>query len=174
VNEEIGRLASWLVLATVLVGAFNALARYAGRFLGRSVASNAFLELQWYLYAATFLLAAAYTFRHNGHVRVDVVYSRFGPRFRTIVDLVGSVVFLLPMCAAIIVLSWPFVRESWRITEGSPDPGGLLRYPIKTMIPIGAGLLLLQGMAGIVRDVAILRGRIASEPEETPAVREGV
>lgn len=153
-NERVGRASYWLVLVAVVVSSGNAIARYA---LGLS--SNAFLEIQWYLFAAIFLLAAGYTHKHNGHVRVDVFYSRFSPRTQAMVDILGGLFFLLPMALFILWLSWPMVSASFAINEGSPDPGGLLRWPIKLMIPLGFALLSLQGIAEIIKRAAVLFAR---------------
>jgi TRAP-type mannitol/chloroaromatic compound transport system permease small subunit len=153
-NERVGSASCWLVLVAVVVSSGNAIARYA---LGLS--SNAFLELQWYLFAAIFLLAAGYTHKHNGHVRVDVFYSRFSPRTQAMVDILGGLFFLLPMALFILWLSWPMFSASFAINEGSPDPGGLLRWPIKLMIPLGFALLSLQGIAEIIKRAAVLFAR---------------
>lgn len=153
-NERVGRASYWLVLVAVVVSSGNAIARYA---LGLS--SNAFLEIQWYLFAAIFLLAAGYTHKHNGHVRVDVFYSRYSPRTQAMVDILGGLFFLLPMALFILWLSWPMFSASFAINEGSPDPGGLLRWPIKLMIPLGFALLSLQGIAEIIKRAAVLFAR---------------
>jgi TRAP-type mannitol/chloroaromatic compound transport system permease small subunit len=154
VNERIGRLVLWLVLAATLVSGANALARYA---LGRS--SNAWLELQWYLFAAIFLLAAGYTLKHNGHVRIDVIYGRLSPRTRALIDLVGTLLFLLPMALLIMWLSWTGFAESYAIGEISPDAGGLTRWPVKLLIPLGFALLALQGLSEIIKRIAFLAGQ---------------
>ena len=156
-NECIGKLVGWLVLAMILIGAFNALARYAGRWLGVNLSSNAYLEAQWYLFSLVFLLGAAYTLKHDGHVRVDVLYSRLSQRRRDWIDLVGTLVLLLPFSAFCLAVSWPAVYNSWAVLEGSPDPGGLPRYPLKTMILVAFVLLILQGLAQLVRLVSRVR-----------------
>ena len=171
-NEQLGRTIRWLVLAVVLLGAGNALARYAGKWFGMNLTSNLWLELQWYLFSLVFLLGAAYTLHHNSHVRVDVFYSRLGPRGRAWTGLLGTVVFLIPFCLLMIFSSWPAVRNSWAIQEMSPDPGGLPRFPIKTAIPIAFFLLLAQGCAELVHHVRTLRGR---EPApDVPEPKEGL
>ncbi|MGH8728239.1 MAG: TRAP transporter small permease subunit [Burkholderiales bacterium] len=157
-NEYIGRACAWLVLVAVIVSAGNALARYA---LGLS--SNAFLEIQWYLFALIFLVAAGYTHKHNGHVRVDVFYSHFSVRTRALIDLAGGVLFLLPMSVVILYLSWPPFLASFQIGETSPDPGGLLRWPIKLAIPLGFALLTLQGISEVIKKIALLRKSKAEE-----------
>lgn len=158
INERIGRFVRWLVLVMVVVGAFNAVARYVGRWLGVNLTSNSLLEGQWYLFSLVFLLGAAYTLKHDGHVRVDVLYSRLSPRARAWIDLVGTVVFLLPFSAFCLWVSWPTVRNSWSVLEGSSDPGGLPRYPIKSAILVAFVLLILQGLAEAGRRVRQLRG----------------
>jgi TRAP-type mannitol/chloroaromatic compound transport system permease small subunit len=157
-NERVGRVIGWLTLAMVLLGAYNAVARYLGRFIKLNLSSNAYIELQWYMFSLVFLLGAAYTLRRNAHVRVDVIYGRLSARARAWTDLVGTIVFLIPFCILAIVFSWPSVRNSWAVLEGSPDPGGLPRYPLKSMILVSFALLLLQGVAEILRRAAWLRG----------------
>lgn len=156
-NECIGRTIYWLTLAMVLIGSYNAIVRYLGRYLGINLSSNAYLELQWYLFSIVFLLGAGYTLKHNGHVRVDVVYERLRPRARAWVDLAGGVLFLLPFCVLMLWASWAPVRNSWAILEQSSDPGGLPRYPVKTLIPIAFTLLFLQGLSEIIKQWANLR-----------------
>lgn len=176
-NEWIGRGVEWLALAMVLIGAYNALARYATRFTDLALASNALFELQWYLFSLIFLLGAAYGLNHDVHVRVDVLYGRLSVRGKAVVDLLGSVLFLLPFCVLMLWVSFPAVRNSWVIREVSPDPGGLPRYPIKALILVSFGLLLLQGLSQIMKQVVILRtGRPLSEIEGWAdlAVEEGV
>lgn len=160
-NERIGRACTWLVLIAVLISSGNAIARYA---LGLS--SNAFLEAQWYLFAVIFLIAAGYTHKHNGHVRVDIFFSRFSARTQAVIDILGGLLFLLPLSILILWLSWPMFSASFQIGEGSPDPGGLLRWPIKLAIPVGFGLLTLQGIAEIIKKCASLQGvEIPSSPD---------
>jgi TRAP-type mannitol/chloroaromatic compound transport system permease small subunit len=151
----------------VLIGAFNAVARYVGPRLGLTLSSNAYLELQWYLFSLAFLLAAAHTLRHDRHVRVDVFYSRLTPRARAWIDLIGTLALLIPFAVVGLLVAWPPVRASWAIVEGSPDPGGLPRYPIKSVILVAFALVVLQGLAEAIRRIAFLRGRI-SEPGAEP------
>lgn len=169
-NERIGRLVYWLTLFMVLVGSFNALVRYVDRFTGLGLSSNTYIELQWYMYSLVFLLAAAYTLRHNAHVRVDVLFMQVGPRGRAWINLVGTLIFLLPFCVFVMWTSWPTVSNSWAVLEMSPDPGGLPRYPIKTAIPIAFFLLFLQGISMAVKQVALLKGLITeaelADPDE--------
>lgn len=162
-NGWIGSAVSWLVLAMALLGAFNAVARYLGRYAGRPLTANVFLELQWYLFSLVFLLAAAWVLRQDAHVRVDVLYGRLPLRAQVWIDLAGGVLLLLPFCVFVLVVSWPTVHASWVIREGSPDPGGLPRYPLKAVILVAFGLLLLQGFAEAIKAIARLRGELPLE-----------
>ncbi len=162
-NDRIGSAIQWLALVIVLIGALNALARYTGRYTGVSLSSNAYLDLQWYLFSLIFLMGAAYGLNHDYHVRVDVLYSRLEPRTRAWIDLVGSALFLVPFAFVMLWVSWGPVANSWSILEASPDPGGLPRYPIKTVILVSFFLLLLQALSEIVKNAAILAG---SDPPE--------
>ncbi|MGA7304968.1 MAG: TRAP transporter small permease subunit [Rhodothermales bacterium] len=163
-NDVIGRGVYWLTLAMVLVAAFNSIARYLGRFTGVNLSSNAYLETQWYLFSIVFLLGAAYTLRHDGHVRVDVIFARLSPKHQAWIDLTGTVLFLIPFCILMFWVSLPSVEHSWAVMEVSPDPGGLPRYPIKTLIPVTFVLLILQAFSMVIRNVAIVRG-VSVEPE---------
>ena len=153
INERVGRAVLWLVLAATLISASNAVARYA---LGLS--SNAWLEIQWYLFAAIFLLGAGYTLKHNGHVRIDILYGHLPARAQAWIDLAGTLLFLLPLTLLMIGLSWPGFVESWVRGEMSPDAGGLLRWPVRLLIPLGFALLALQGVSEAIKRIAFLRG----------------
>ena len=153
VNERVGRAVTWLVLAATLISAANALARY-----GLNLSSNAWLEIQWYLFGAIVLLAAGYTLKHNGHVRIDVIYGRFSARAQAWIDLLGALLFLLPLCGLMVWLSWPGFVESLQSGETSPDAGGLLRWPVRLLIPLGFALLGLQGISEAIKRIAFLRG----------------
>lgn len=153
-NERVGRAAMWLVLLATLISAGNAVMRY-----GFDLSSNAWLEIQWYLFALIFLLGAGYTLKHNGHVRIDILHDRFSPRLRAWVDLIGGLLFLLPLCGLLIWMGWDGFAASWAVNETSPDAGGLSRWPIKLAIPIGFGLLLLQGVAETIKRAAFLIGQ---------------
>ncbi len=170
-NGRLGGAAAWLALAMVLVGAFNAVARYAGRFTSHSLSSNFYIELSWYLFATLFLLCGADALRRDAHVRVDVLYGRLSPRGRALVNICGSVLFLLPLCAVGFWVSFPSVRNSWAVLEGSPDPGGLPRYPIKTLILVAFALLFLQGVAELIKQVAWLRGVVPDSEHGDPMHR---
>ena len=157
-NEWIGRTVYWLTLLMVLVGVYNATVRYLGSYLGRNLSSNAYLELQWYLFGAVFMLGAAYTLRHNVHVRVDIFYSSLSTRGKAWVDLLGALLFLLPFCTMVLWLSLNWVEFSWKIHEMSSNPGGLPRYPIKTVVPVALVLLILQGISQAIKAIAVIRG----------------
>jgi len=152
-NERIGHFVMWGVLVATLVATGNALAKH---FLGQG--SNAWLEAQWYLFGALFLLGAGYTLRHDGHVRIDVIHQRLSPRTRAWIDLLGGLFFLLPFAGLLAWLSWPLLVESWRIGEMSADAGGLVRWPAKLLLPLGFGLLFLQGISEVIKRIGILRG----------------
>jgi len=164
VNERVGRAVLWLVLVATLISSGNSLMRK-----GFDLSSNAWLEAQWYLFAAIFLLAAGYTLKHNGHVRIDVIYGHLSARARAWIDLAGGALFLLPFCTLMVWLSVPGFVETFSRGEMSPDAGGLLRWPVRLMTPLGFMLLGLQGMSEIIKRIAFLRGQgsLASEsPKE--------
>ena len=167
INERVGQWVYWLTLVMVVIGAYNALARYIDRFTGWSLSSNTYIELQWYLFSIVFLIGAAYTLQHDSHVRVDVFYGRLSKRGKAWINLAGTVLFLFPFCILMLVMSWSSVLNSWELLEMSPDPGGLPRYPIKTMIPIAFVLLILQGISMVIKQVDILREK--DSPSERPA-----
>ena len=152
-SEQIGQALKWLVLFSSLISAGNAVVR---KVLNTS--SNAWLEIQWYMFAAMFLLAAGYTLKYDEHVRVDLFYHRYPKRLQAWLDLLGGIFFLMPMAVIIGWLSLPMVINSYSIHEMSGDAGGLLRWPVKIMIPIGFALLALQGLAEIVKKFAVVRG----------------
>lgn len=153
-NEKVGWIATWLVLIACLISAGNAVMRW-----GFDKSSNAWLEVQWYLFAGMVMLGAAYTLRMNEHVRVDVFYGRYSERARAWLDLLGALLFLLPMAVIIGWLSWPMFLDSWNTGEISGNAGGLIRWPAKILIPIGFLLLALQGVSEIIKRVAVLSGR---------------
>lgn len=159
-NVRIGQAARWLLVAMVGIGVANVALRYAGRFVGVNLTSTALFEAQWYLAAAVFLLVAPYALHHDRHVRVDVAYSRLSNRAKAVVDGVGTGLFLLPFSVFAIVSAWPSVRMSIEGGEVSPDPGGLLRAPVKALVPIAFALLALQGLVQL-RD-AVRRYREAA------------
>jgi TRAP-type mannitol/chloroaromatic compound transport system permease small subunit len=156
-NDRLGGLLRWLALVMVLIGAYNAVARYLTRWAGVSLSSNALNELQWYLFSLIFLLGAAYGFKVDAHVRVDVLHQKLSEKGRAWIDLLGTALFLVPFSLLMLKVSWPVVQASWAVRETSPDPGGLPRWPIKGVILLSFGLLLLQGVAHIIRQVEVIR-----------------
>ncbi len=158
-NERVGRAVSWLALAMVLFGAWNALARYAGKYIGTDLSSNGFIEAQWYMFSLLFLLGAGYTLKEDAHVRVDVLYGRLGPRGKAWIDVGGTLLFLLPFCIFGVWVSWEWVFNSWAEREVSPDPGGLPRYPLKAMVPLAFVLLGLQGVSMFAKRLNVALGR---------------
>jgi TRAP-type mannitol/chloroaromatic compound transport system permease small subunit len=167
-NDRLGGLVSWVTLAMVLVAAYNAVARYLGREAGIQLTSNALLEAQWYLFSMVFLLGAAHTLRRDAHVRVDVLYDRLAPKPRAWINLLGTLIFLLPFSIFMLVVCWGPVANSWAAREVSSDPGGLPRYPIKTLIPVAFALLILQGFAQAVRHIREIRGLDGSPAPPPP------
>ena len=158
----------------VLIGAYNAIARYLGRFIGVNLSSNLYLELQWYLFSLIFLLGAGYALKENAHVRVDVLYGRFEARARAWINVVGSVLMLIPFSIFVLWVSWPSIRNSWAVREMSPDPGGLPRYPLKAVIIVAFVLLLAQGVSELVKDLAILRRGADAEADGDEAPAGGI
>jgi TRAP-type mannitol/chloroaromatic compound transport system permease small subunit len=155
-NELIGRSVAWLGLAAVLVCAAAAVARYAF-----NIGSNAWLEIQWYLNAAVFLLVAGYTLKRNEHVRIDVLASRLSLRAQAWIDILGGIFMLLPAVVIIGWYSWPSLFNSFEISEYSSDPGGLIRWPVRLLIPVAFALLGLQGVSEIIKRVGFLQGLVA-------------
>ena len=155
-NQRIGYLMALLVPLMILLGVWNVLGRYIGQFVGQNLSSNALIEGQWYVFDLIFLLGAAYTLRHDNHVRVDVFYSNWPPKRKALVNFLGTLLFLLPFCLMVIWASWGNVLHAWLDWEVSPDPGGLPRYPIKSLVIVCFVLLILQGIADAIRNWAIL------------------
>jgi TRAP-type mannitol/chloroaromatic compound transport system permease small subunit len=160
-NEWIGRAVAWLGLAAVLVCTANAIARYT-----LNLASNAWLELQWYLNSAVFLLIASWALKRNEHVRIDVIVGRLSPKAQAWIEILGTVFMLLPAVAIIAWYSWPSLVNSWQIGEYSSDPGGLIRWPVRIIIPIAFSLLGLQGLSEVIKRVAFLRGLLPADAFE--------
>ncbi len=153
-SRIVGKTIIWLVLAAVVISAANAVARKAF-----NVGSNAFLEIQWYLFAAVFLLGAGHTFLQNAHVRIDVVANKFGKRTRTWIDILGILLFLLPMCYFMISFSWPVVAAAYETGEMSSNAGGLIRWPVYALVPAGFALLGLQAVSELIKRIGFLLGR---------------
>lgn len=150
-NEKFAVVANWLVLWACLISAGNAASRYLF-----SASSNAWLEVQWYLFAGMVLLGGPYTLKMNEHVRVDLLYGMVSERTRIWIDIVGGVLFLLPICLILTYFTWPWFVESWTIGETSMNAGGLLRWPVKLMLPVGFALMALQGVSEIIKRIAAL------------------
>jgi TRAP-type mannitol/chloroaromatic compound transport system permease small subunit len=153
-NERIGRVVYWLVLVAVLVSAGNAIVRKLFNY-----SSNSYLELQWYLFSAVFLLCAGFTLLRNEHVRIDVVAGRLSPRAQAWIDIFGTVFFLAPMVILVIRLSWPVFVRDFTMHEISGSAGGLVLWPARLLVPVGFSLLLLQGFSELVKRVAFLAGK---------------
>jgi TRAP-type mannitol/chloroaromatic compound transport system permease small subunit len=160
INRRIGHTLIWLVLAAVLVSAGNAVMRKVF-----DVSSNAFLEAQWYMFSAIFLLCSPYTLLHNQHIRIDVVAGRLSKRTQAWIDVFGTLFFLLPMAIVIMWLSWPVFVRSWNINEVSTNAGGLIIWPARLLVPVGFFLLVLQGISQLIKLVAFLRG-LGPDPNE--------
>ncbi|QHE85271.1 TRAP transporter small permease subunit [Hydrogenophaga sp. BPS33] len=152
--ELIGKLAMWLILATTLVSAGNAIVRKLF-----STSSNSLLEIQWYLFAAVFMLGGGYAFLRNAHVRIDFISSRFSARGRNWVDVVGILCFLFPLCYMMASLGWPLFERAWVTGEMSSNAGGLIRWPVYGLIPLGFALLFLQAVSELIKRFAFLTGR---------------
>lgn len=153
INESIGRATTWLVLVVVVISAGNAVMRYTINW-----SSNGLLEIQWYLFSAIFLLCAAYVLKKNEHIRIDVIAGHLSPRAQNWIDVFGLLVFLLPMVILTLYLSWPVFMNAWDTGEGSPNPGGLVRWPVRLLLPVGFFLLLLQGVSELIKRLAFLAG----------------
>ena len=154
-TERVGKGAFWLVLIMTLISAGNASYRFVF-----NDSSNGLLEIQWYLFAAVFLLCAPYTLQRNEHVRIDVLSGKLSPRGLAVIDIIGTLFFLLPMVVLVLWLSLPLVAESYKINEYSANAGGLIRWPVKILLPIGFTLLALQGVSELIKRIAFLAGMI--------------
>ncbi len=157
-NDRIGVMIRWLALFMVLVGAISAVVRYFARSQQWTLNLTPATEMQWYFFSIIFLLGAAYGLNHNVHVRVDVMYERFSAKTQAWIDLVGSILFLVPFSLMMLWVSYPAVRASWQVREASPDPGGLPRYPIKMLILVSFILLVLQAASQIIKQVDVILG----------------
>jgi TRAP-type mannitol/chloroaromatic compound transport system permease small subunit len=153
INEKVGAIANWLVLLACVVSAGNAMVRYA-----YDTSSNAWLEIQWYMFAYIVMLGASYTLKRNEHVRVDLFYMTLSTRGQLWIDILGTLVFLLPTCAILSWLSWPFFEQSFAVRESSSNAGGLIRWPIKLVLPIGFAMVALQGFSELIKRIAFLNG----------------
>ena len=155
VNQRLSQIADWLVFLSCMISAGNAFSRYAF-----SISSNAWLEIQWYMFGTLVLLGASYTLKRNEHVRVDIVYSNLPTRWQIGIDVFGAILFLLPATLIMAYLSWPVFYNSWAGSEMSSNAGGLIRWPIKIFLPIGFALLSLQGISELIKRVAMLTGHM--------------
>ena len=158
VNEKFGLVADALVLLSCLISAVNAFSRYAF-----SISSNAWLEIQWYMFAALVLLGASYTLKKNEHVRVDIVYANVNTRRQIGIDIFGFVLFMLPATVIMTYLSWPIFHNSWMLGEISSNAGGLVRWPVKIFLPIGFALLTLQGISELIKRIAMRTGHMPAD-----------
>jgi TRAP-type mannitol/chloroaromatic compound transport system permease small subunit len=160
-TNRVGRLIYWLILVAVLVSAGNAVVRYAF-----NSSSNAWLEIQWYLFSAVFLFGAGYALLHNQHVRIDVISGMLSRQKQAWIDIFGTVLFLMPMAIAIMWMSWPVFVDAWTRNEVSTNAGGLTVWPARLMVPVGFFLLILQGLSELIKRVAFLRGLIPDPTEK--------
>jgi TRAP-type mannitol/chloroaromatic compound transport system permease small subunit len=160
-NERVGRTVLWLILVMALVSTANAVYRYVF-----NNSSNAWLELQWYMFAAVFLLCSGYTLLHDEHIRIDVINSHLSRRTQIWIDIFGTICFLLPMTIFITWLSWPIFVNAWVSGETSSNAGGLIRWPARLLIPVGFFLLSLQGISELIKRIAYLRGLIPDPVEQ--------
>ena len=168
--EQTGKAVSWLALLLTLVTVYDATMRYG--FRSGSVAIQ---EAEWHIFALIFLLSAAYTFKHDAHVRVDIFYARMSTRGKAFIDTAGALLFLLPFSFLVIYTSIGFVENSWAVSEGSGDPGGLpARYILKAMIPLGFGLLFVQGLNDLIKNLLRLTSPEEAPPAERDEVTDGV
>jgi len=154
INLRLGKATTWLILIVVVISAGNAVMRYAVNW-----SSNGLLEIQWYLFSAIFLLCSGYVLLNNEHIRIDVVAGRLSPQAQNWIDVFGIIAFLLPMALITLSLSWPVFINAWDSGEGSPNPGGLIRWPVRLLMPIGFLLLTLQGVSELIKRVAFLTGQ---------------
>ena len=157
-NEKFGVVANWLVLLACVISAGNAASRYLF-----SESSNGWLEVQWYMFAGMVLLGGPYTLKMNEHVRVDLVYGLVSERTRIWIDIVCCVLFLLPICLILIYFTWPWFVESWRLGEESSNAGGLIRWPVKLVLPVGFALMVLQGISELIKRGAALEHVIEAD-----------
>jgi TRAP-type mannitol/chloroaromatic compound transport system permease small subunit len=153
----------WLILAAVVISAGNAVMRKAF-----DIGSNAYLEIQWYLFSAVFLLGSGYVFLRNAHVRIDFVSSKLSKRTNAIIDAVGMVVFLIPLCLILISLSWPVFERSWVSGEMSQNAGGLIRWPVQLLIPLGFSILLMQAFSELIKRIAFIKGLVPEPFSDDP------
>jgi len=157
-NQRIGTIADWLVLLSCLISAGNAFSRYAF-----NISSNAWLEIQWYMFAAVVMLGTSYTLKRNEHVRVDIIYANVSTRRQIGIDIFGFILFMLPATVIMTYLSWPIFYNSWHMSEISSNAGGLIRWPVKILLPIGFFLLSLQGISELIKRIAMVTGHMKAD-----------
>ena len=165
ISNLIGKLIRWLVLGSVLISAGNAIIRKAF-----NISSNGFLEIQWYLFAGVFLLGSGFAFMRNVHVRIDFISSKLSKRTNTIIDILGIVVFIIPLCLIMVWLSWPLFTNALATGEMSQNAGGLIRWPAYLLMPLGFGLLFVQALSELIKRIAFLKG-LRDEPMSVEAVK---
>ena len=166
ISEWCGEIAQYLVVGVVIIGFYNVFVRYVGRFTGTQLSSNVYIELQWYLYSIIFLLGFPYILKHGVNVRVDILYAQWGPKTQAWVDFLATLLLLIPFCIVGLTVTYNPVLTSWGLLpdgtwgewEVSPDPGGLPRAPIKSMIIVGFGLMLLQSISQLIKYLAVMVG----------------
>jgi len=161
-SELVGRWVAWLVLAAVLISALNATVRKAF-----NTSSNAYLEIQWYLFAAVFLLAAGYTMMRQEHVKIDVIAGRFSKRTQIWIDIIGLAVFVLPLVYTVIHLSLPLVIRAYVMNEYSSNAGGLIRWPVFALLPLGFALLGMQAISELIKRIAFLKGLVPDPTQKS-------
>lgn len=176
-NERIGRATIWLVLVVVIISAGNAVSRFLF-----NISSNAMLEIQWYLFSLIFMLCSGYVLKKNEHIRIDVITSRFSERTHNWIDIFGFLVFLLPLAVLTAYLSWLVFLNAWHSGEMSSNPGGLIRWPVRLMLPVGFALLILQALSELIKRIAFLTGNgpnalakaaeVTAEKELAEAIRQ--
>jgi TRAP-type mannitol/chloroaromatic compound transport system permease small subunit len=167
INEWLGKMAAWLVFGAVLISAGNAITRKV-----LNIGSNAWLEIQWYLFAGVFMLAVGYVMLHNAHVRIDFIASKLSKRTNAIIDVLGIVIFTIPLALIMIKLGWPLFERAWTSGEMSENAGGLIRWPVLALIPLGFAILAAQALSELIKRLAFLKG-LTEEPfsvmaEKTP------
>lgn len=166
ISEWCGEIAQYLVIGVIIIGFYNVMARYLGRFTGTQLASNLYIEMQWYLYSIIFLLGFPYILKHGVNVRVDILYAQWSPKTQAWIDFLATLLLLIPFCIIGITVTYNPVMTSWGLKpdgswgtwELSPDPGGLPRAPIKSMIIVGFGLMLLQSISQLIKYLAVIVG----------------
>ncbi|MEO7853585.1 MAG: TRAP transporter small permease subunit [Rubrivivax sp.] len=166
-NDHVGSLIRWLILAAVLISAGNAIVRKLF-----NTSSNAYLEVQWYLFAAVFMLGAGFAFLRNAHVRIDFISNKLSKRTNAIIDALGIVIFVIPLCVILIQLSWPLFVTAWQTGEMSQNAGGLIRWPVLLLMPVGFALLLMQSISELIKRIAYLRGLIPQPMSAEPGHSE--